>query len=75
MYAIVTDFCVKEKGLSPLKFDEFDVEKNESIDKYKNSSDLSKDKLNFKIEDIHDEDNTSSIINERNRKFLIISNR
>jgi hypothetical protein len=29
VYALVTDFCVKEKGLDRLKFDEFDAEKSE----------------------------------------------
>jgi hypothetical protein len=75
VYAIMTDFCVKDKGLNPLKFDEFDVEKNESIDQYKKSLDLSRDKLNFRVENIEEEDNSSAIINEKNRKFLIISNR
>ena len=71
VYAVVTDFCMKEKGLDPLKFEEFEAEKSDSANEQKKSLEVSREKFDLRIEDF--EDNSSAIINDRNSKFLIVS--
>lgn len=68
VYAVVTDFCMKEKGLDPLKFEEFEAD---SANEQKKSLEVSREKFDLRIEDF--EDNSSAIINDRNSKFLIVS--
>ena len=73
LYSIVVDFCIKDKHLTPLKFDDFEVDKSKPFNAYKNSSNVSKKQYNLKIEDFQDEDQSDVVINYRDNRMLIIS--
>ena len=64
---------MKEKNLTPLKFDDLEGEKSGSFNEYRKSSNVSKEKFNFKIEDFQDNDNSHVFINNKKSKHLIVS--
>ena len=72
MYSVIKDFCTKDINLTPLYFDESEIDKNESALDPKNKSGKSKDKYNLRIEDIQDYDNSQVFFNEKNSKFLTV---
>jgi hypothetical protein len=73
VYSIVVDFCIKDKHLTPLKFDDLEVEKSKPFNSYKDSSKVSKNQYNLKIEDFQDEDQSDVMINYRDNRLLIVS--
>jgi cysteine-rich repeat protein len=73
VYSIVVDFCIKDKHLTPLKFDDLEVDKIKPFNAYKNSSSVSKKQYNLKIEDFQDEDQSDVAINYRDNRLLIVS--